>query len=212
VLRFRLITVGVIILIFFLIVSVSLLRRGGGGASICNAYNRKNLIRLHVIANSNSPADQALKLKVRDRILQVSESLLLKVEDPRQAEAILRNKLEQLAAAAQDELVQCRRPISVKVQLGEFMFPAKEYSFGTLEAGKYKGLRVVIGAGQGHNWWCVLYPPFCLLSPDAPAMQRFKNKHVKVEYKLALLERLVRSKGLTMNQFWKKWGQSFGML
>jgi stage II sporulation protein R len=211
-LRFRLITAGVIILIFCAVGSVSSLLRGRGNYGICNAYNRGNLIRLHVIANSDSPIDQALKLKVRDRILKASESLLLKVEDSRQAEAILRSKLEQLATVAQDELAQRQHPMSVKVQLGEFMFPAKEYSFGTLEAGRYKGLRVVIGAGQGHNWWCVLYPPFCLLSPDAPAMKKLKNRHVKIEYKLAILEKLVRSKGLTMNQFWKKWGRSFGML
>jgi stage II sporulation protein R len=207
VLRLRFITVGIIIFIFITVGSVSRLLCGRSAYGICNAYNRGNLIRLHVIANSDSVTDQALKLKVRDRILQVSESLLLKVEDPRQAENILRNKLEQLAAAAQAELERQQQPMAVKVQLGEFMFPAREYSFGTLEAGRYKGLRVIIGAGQGHNWWCVLYPPFCLLSPDAPVLQKIKNRQVKVKYKLAILEKLVRKKGLTMDQFWKKWGK-----
>jgi stage II sporulation protein R len=211
VLRVRLITVGVLVIIFLAIGSVASLLTGKGGFGICNAYNRKNLIRLHIIANSDSAVDQALKLKVRDRILRASESLLLKVENPRRAEAILRGHLEQLAAAARTELVAQHHPMAVKVQLGEFLFPAKEYPFGILGAGMYKGLRVVLGSGAGHNWWCVLYPPFCLLAPDAPTLPKNGNKPVKVHYKLALLEKLVRSKGLSMNQFWKQWGKSFGM-
>jgi stage II sporulation protein R len=212
VLRVRLITVGLLLLILVSAGLVADLLSGKGNSGICNAYNRANLIRLHVIANSDSSVDQALKLKVRDRILQVSESLLLNVEDPRQAEAILEERLGQLAAAARAELLEQQQPMAVKVRLGKFKFPAKQYSFGTLEAGRYKGLQVVIGAGKGHNWWCVLYPPFCLLSPDAATTKKLRDKRVKVEYKLAILEKLVRSKGLTMNRFWKKWGKSFGML
>jgi stage II sporulation protein R len=210
-LRIRLISIGLMIMVFIIVGVVSSLL-GWRDFNSCNAYNRGNLIRLHVIANSDAPIDQALKLKVRDRILKASEALLLKIENSRQAEAILRNQLDRLAAAAQAELVAEQRPMPVKVQLGEFLFPTKEYSFGTLTAGKYKGLRVVIGAGKGRNWWCVLYPPFCLLTPDAPTLQKLQDKQVKVIYKLALLEKLIHNKGLTMDRFWKRWGKSLGML
>jgi stage II sporulation protein R len=210
VLRYRLITVGVIISIFILIGAAT---AGFGGKQVrfCEAYNKNNLIRLHVIANSNSPDDQSLKLKVRDRILKTSESFLLNVENPRKAEAILRDKLDLLAEAAQEELGRYRVALPVQVQLAEFEFPEKAYSFGVLKAGKYKGLRVVIGAGKGHNWWCVLYPPLCLLAPDAPVLKDGKKNRVKAEYKLALLEKLVKKKGLTMNQFWKKWARTMGI-
>ncbi|HYH01564.1 MAG TPA: stage II sporulation protein R [Bacillota bacterium] len=210
-LRCRLITVGVIIVLFLAVGTVST-RFGTVKTQTCEAFNRSNLIRLHVIANSDSEEDQAVKLKVRDQILKVTEKFLLNVEDPRIAEQIIRSKLDSLAEAAQAELALQHQAKPVKVQLGEFDFPAKQYSFGVLQAGQYKGLRVVIGEGKGHNWWCVLYPPLCLLSPDAPALKKIKNNKVKVEYRLALLEKLVKSKGLTMNQFWKKWGKSFGML
>jgi stage II sporulation protein R len=210
-LRIRLISVGFLIIVLIIVGSVSSLLCKRGFSS-CNAYNRSNLIRLHVIANSDAPIDQTLKLKVRDRILKVCEALLLKVENPRRAETLLRSRLDRLAAAAQAELVAQQRPMPVKVQLGEFQFPTKHYSFGTLTAGKYKGLRVVIGSGKGCNWWCVLYPPFCLLAPDAPTLQKLPDKQVKVTYKLAFFEKLVHNKGLTMNRFWKNWGKSFGML
>jgi stage II sporulation protein R len=212
VLRLRLITVGVIIIIFFG-VGLLLNRLGRFNTGICTAYNRANLIRLHVVANSDSAADQTLKLKVRDRVLQVSEAFLLRAPDPEKAETLLRKNLPLLATAVRDELARQARPMPVKVQLGEFEFPTKAYPFGVLEAGRYKGLRVVLGAGLGHNWWCVMYPPLCLLSADPPPPGRkSKNKPVKVEYKLAILEKLVRNKGLTMNQFLRKWSESFGML
>jgi stage II sporulation protein R len=209
-LRYRLITVGIIIFLFILI-GAATAGFGGKKARVWEAYNKNNLIRLHVIANSNSPDDQSLKLKVRDRILKTSESFLLNVEDPKKAEELLRVKLDLLAEEAEAELRRYRVALPVKVQLAEFEFPEKAYSFGVLKAGKYKGLRVVIGEGKGCNWWCVLYPPLCLLSPDAPVLKKDKKNRVKAEYKLALLEKLVKKKGLTMNQFWKKWARTMGI-
>jgi stage II sporulation protein R len=208
--RCRLVTAGVIISIFILI-GVVTAGVGGKKAKNCEAYNKNNLIRLHVVANSDSPFDQSLKLKVRDRILKISAAFLFKVKDHEKAEALLRDRLDLLAGEAQDELRRRRVALPVKVQLADFQFPEKTYSFGILKAGKYKGLRVVIGAGKGHNWWCVLYPPLCLLSPDAPVIKNGKKTRVKAEYKLALLEKLVKKKGLTMDQFWKRWSKTIGI-
>jgi stage II sporulation protein R len=211
-LRYRILTSGLIIIVSIIV--------GGLGSvmaklesSIVDAYNRSNLIRLHVVANSDSPQDQAIKLRVRDRLIHVTEPLLLKVEDPALAETILAHHLSLLKETAQQELARNGQNIPVKVSLGKFNFPEKVYPFGVLPAGEYKGLRVILGKGVGKNWWCVLYPPLCLLDKDAPSFRKaLPVEHLKVEYHLAVLENLVHQKGLTMDVFWKGWGNFFGLI
>jgi stage II sporulation protein R len=182
-------------------------------SSLLEAYNRSNLIRLHVVANSDSAQDQAVKLRVRDRIIQVTEPLLVKVEDPALAETILMRNLELLKRTAQEELVRNGQSMPVAISLGEFSFPERIYPFGVLPAGEYKGLRIVLGKGEGKNWWCVLYPPLCLLDKDAPSFKGVVPAgQLKVEYHIAALEKLVQENGLTMDEFWKGWGKFFGMI
>lgn len=209
--RYRLLIVTFIITLFLTIGCL-----GSGLARmvepVIETYNRNNLIRLHVVADSNLPVDQELKLKVRDRIIQVTEPLLLKIQDPAVAEEILRSNLALLEKAARQVIAEQDRDLDVKVSLEQCDFPAKAYPFGLLPAGQYKGLKVVLGRGQGKNWWCVLYPPLCLLDPDAPTFKGEQSGPVKVEYKLAVLEELIKAKDLTLNSFWKGWGQFFGLL
>ncbi len=211
-LKYRLLTSGLIIILFTVV---------GGLSSamarltdpIVEAYNRSNLIRLHVIANSNSPQDQAIKLRVRDRIIHVTEPLLIKVEDPKQAEMILSSHLQLLKQTAQQELARNGQHLPVTVRLGKFDFPKRVYPFGVLPAGEYKGLRVILGKGAGKNWWCVLYPPLCLLEKDAPSFRKtLPDQNLKVEYHLAALEKLLHQKGLSMDAFWKGWGNYFGLM
>ena len=97
------------------------------------------VIRLHVIANSDSPEDQALKLEVRDQ-----------------------EHLPELAAAGQRVLEERGCDYAVRAELTETWFPTKEYEDFALPAGEYTALRVVIGEGAGQNWWCVAFPPLCL--------------------------------------------------
>lgn len=180
---------------------------------IIETYNHSNLIRLHVIANSDSQKDQAIKLRVRDRIIQVTEPLLIKVEDPKQAEKILSGHLPLLKQTAERELARNGQHFPVTVQLGKFDFPQRVYPFGVLPAGEYKGLRVTLGKGNGKNWWCVLYPPLCLLEKDAPSFRKsLPAEEYKVEYHWATLEKLLNRKGLSMDRFWKGWGTYFGLL
>ena len=120
--------------------------------------------------------------------------------------------MEQIQQVARAELRKNGRPMPVKVTLGKFEFPDVNYPFGLLPAGKYKGLRVVLGEGRGKNWWCVLYPPLCLLAPDAPGFRGTLTHPAKVEYRLAFLERMLHQKGLSMNQFWIGWSRFLGML
>ncbi|TCL66579.1 stage II sporulation protein R [Hydrogenispora ethanolica] len=209
--RQRVITVLVILIVFagigFMGSGIAWMRD-----TALDSYNQSNLIRLRVIANSDSPVDQTIKLKVRDRIIQVTEPLLLKVEDPAQAEKIILQNMERIRRTAAAELRRNGRPMPVQVSLGKFAFPNVNYPFGLLPAGEYKGLRVVLGEGKGKNWWCVLYPPLCLLAPDAPGFKGPVTQPTKVEYRLAILERMLHHKGLSMNHFWTGWSKFFGML
>lgn len=209
--RYRLLIAGIIMVLFGIIGCL-----GSGLARIVEpmieTYNRNNLIRLHVVADSNLPKDQELKLKVRDGIIQVTEPLLLKIQDPATAEEILKANLPLLEKTARKIIAEEGRDLDVKVSLEQCDFPAVAYPFGMLPAGEYKGLKVVLGRGQGKNWWCVLYPPLCLLDPDAPTFKGNQSGPVQVEYKLAVLEELVKKKELSLNDFWKGWGKFFGLL
>lgn len=120
------------------------------------------VIRLHVIANSDSAADQALKLAVRDRVLEQAETIYPAGADREQAEAVLRAHLPELAAAGQREADQWGYRGQVRASLTRCWFPTKTYDGFALPAGEYTALRVVIGSGQGQNWWCVAFPPLCL--------------------------------------------------
>ena len=120
------------------------------------------VIRLHVIANSDSGADQALKLAVRDRVLEAAEGLYPPDADLEQARAALEENLEALAAAGQAEVETRGYGYPVTARLERCWFPTKEYGDFALPAGTYEALRVVIGDGAGENWWCVAFPPLCL--------------------------------------------------
>lgn len=119
------------------------------------------VVRLHVLANSDSEEDQALKLKVRDRLLACAEPILAEASDRREAEALLRDHLPELERVAAREIQAGGCDYAVAVKLEDTMFPTREYEGFTLPAGKYLALRVVIGAGEGRNWWCVVFPPLC---------------------------------------------------
>ena len=118
----------------------------------------EKLVRLHVVANSDSPSDQAIKLRVRDAVLAAAEPVLGSADDPEQA---LAAELPALECAAAEMLRALGREESVSVTLQNERFPTRDYETFSLPAGVYRTLRVTIGAGEGHNWWCVLYPGLC---------------------------------------------------
>ena len=130
------------------------------GAAALRTQERlsEKVIRLHVLANSDSPADQALKLRVRDRLLLDAAPLLQQARDRREMEALLRDHLPELAAAARDTLGDS---YPVTLELREAEFPTRRYDTFALPAGRYLALRAVIGDGAGRNWWCVVFPPLC---------------------------------------------------
>lgn len=126
------------------------------------------VLRLHVLANSDSEQDQALKLKVRDRILTESAGMLDNITNKSQAEASVKTKLPQLKIAAEDEVKKQGYDYPINVELTNMYFTTREYDTVTLPAGQYDALRITIGEGKGHNWWCVIFPPMCLPAAEKP--------------------------------------------
>ncbi len=118
----------------------------------------EGMIRLHVVANSDSPADQSLKLKVRDQILAVAETLYQEGLSPEETRELFQAHLPELTQAGQ----AVAGDYVVEAQLADLWFPTKEYQDFSLPAGNYAALQVNIGQGEGENWWCVAYPPLCL--------------------------------------------------
>ena len=122
-----------------------------------------SVFRLHVIANSDSDEDQALKLKVRDSLLEYMNSLCSSTSSKEEAMRIANENIDDFTKIAQDVIYQNGYNYSVDVSVGSCDFPTKEYGDVSLPAGTYDALRVKIGSASGHNWWCVMFPPLCFV-------------------------------------------------
>lgn len=121
-----------------------------------------SVIRFHVIANSDSQEDQALKLRVRDEVLAQAERFYPEHATLTEARSALEEHLDDLAQAGQAVVNETGYDYQVTAELTNCWFPTKEYEGFALPAGNYNALRIVIGEGKGQNWWCVAFPPLCL--------------------------------------------------
>lgn len=119
------------------------------------------VVRLHILANSDTEEDQSLKLQVRDAVLDRAEELLRDTADRASAETALRAALPELTTLAQETVAEKGYDYGVTAELRDTSFPTREYDGFTLPAGEYLALRIIIGGGEGHNWWCVVFPPLC---------------------------------------------------
>lgn len=137
----------------------------GTWAGAASSRVSEGLVRLHVIAASDDATEQAIKLDVRDAVLSYLEPKLDSAADIAGAEALIEANLEGVAAAA-ESAAQGRE---VNVTLGEEYYPTREYDTFSLPAGRYQSLRVTLGEGAGHNWWCVVFPPLCLTAAESEA-------------------------------------------
>ncbi|MEE0858427.1 MAG: stage II sporulation protein R [Acutalibacteraceae bacterium] len=121
-----------------------------------------NLLRLHILANSDSEEDQQLKLKVRDYILQEAGDMFKQADNKIEAVHITKTNLDRIIDKAQKYVNELGYSYEVKGEIKEDMyFNTREYDDFTLPAGRYDALRITIGEGKGHNWWCVMFPPMC---------------------------------------------------
>ena len=125
------------------------------------------VVRLHVLANSDTEEDQALKLKVRDGVLEAAAPLVEGCTTQAQAVEALTAHLSELEAAALAVMESEGYDYPVTVLLGEEDYPTRAYESCAFPAGTYVSLRVLIGEGEGQNWWCCLFPPLCLSAATA---------------------------------------------
>ena len=127
------------------------------------APNPREALRLRVIANSNSASDQTLKLQVRNAIVSKVGQFLTGAKTPAQAKAILTQETPVLQKVAMDVVREHGVKYPVQTEFAKVAFPTKVYGTQVYPAGDYEALRIVLGAGKGENWWCVIYPPLCFI-------------------------------------------------
>lgn len=166
------ITVGIVVAILF---------------SICSFAKtseeiRSDVLRLHVIANSDTSVDQNLKLRLRDYILQEGKDIFNGSVNVENAVEKIEPALPELEKSAKAFVNQAGFDYDVKISLSNEYFTTRTYETVTLPAGKYLALRVVIGSGEGHNWWCVMFPPMCV--PAADKKDEIENVFSEKEIKL----------------------------
>lgn len=166
------VTVGIVVAILF---------------SICSFAKtseeiRSDVLRLHVIANSDTSVDQNLKLRLRDYILQEGKDIFNGSVNVENAVEKIEPVLPELEKSAKAFVNQAGFDYDVKISLSNEYFTTRTYETVTLPAGKYLALRVVIGSGEGHNWWCVMFPPMCV--PAADKKDEIENVFSVKEIKL----------------------------
>ena len=135
--------------------------------SVCQLHGtcesvREDVVRLHILANSDSAEDQALKLKVRDAILAAAADWQEIAATPEEALALAEKRLPALQAVAEQTVAAEGYDYPVKAQVCRMYFTTRQYDTVTLPAGMYDAVRLSIGEAEGQNWWCVMYPPLCV--------------------------------------------------
>jgi stage II sporulation protein R len=146
----------------------------------------EEVLRLHIIANSDDTADQQVKLKVREAILPLIREAG-GAEDERDAESVLGGLLPGIEKQAEAALAACGMPYGAHASLGTYPFPAKSYGTVLYPAGDYRALKVVLGEGKGENWWCVIFPPLCIFDAGGAPISMDAGE-TQVEYRSLLAE------------------------
>ena len=137
---------------------------------------RTNVLRLHILANSDSEADQALKLIIRDKLLTEGADVFDGSVTADNAADKIAEASERLKAVAEQTAKENGFDYEVKIEVTEEYFDTRSYENVTLPAGRYKAVKVIIGEGAGKNWWCVMFPPLCL-----PAAEENDERDVKID-------------------------------
>lgn len=162
----------------------------GANSSSSNIENesyKDKLIRFHVLANSDSPKDQELKLKVRDKVIDFMGEKFADSESIEQTRIIVNENMENMKEIALKEIKENGKNYSVEIKLEPHEFPAKSYGEFTLPAGEYEAVRILIGEAKGENWWCVMFPPLCFVDArngvtDSKTDENMKKHLTQEEY------------------------------
>lgn len=150
-------------IILFCGISGCLIRSNAKNKAALQEGIAEDIIRFHVIANSDSPKDQALKLELKDELVNYLSPLLSNSASIKESRSIITKQLPYLKSLAEDYIIQHDYDYSVTVALTECYFPMKVYGAFTFPPGNYEALRVQIGEAKGKNWWCVMFPPLCFV-------------------------------------------------
>ncbi len=143
-------------------------------------------IRLRVIPNSNEEEDQALKIEVRNQVQKEIARLLKNVTSVEEARTILKDNLHDFEVIVEDTIQEQKVQETFHLNYGMNYFPQKVYKGVTYEEGYYESLVITLGRGEGDNWWCVLFPPLCLLEAEET------SETTETEYKFFVKELLDR--------------------
>lgn len=172
-------------LVLTVLLTAVLWHREQVSAAVC-----ADTLRLHILANSDTVEDQLLKLKVRDAVLQEMPDILAEAENKADAVAAVRTAQRRLQKTAEDALRREGSGQTVAVRLEQAEFAAKDYGSFRLPGGTYTALRIELGAAEGHNWFCVLYPELCIGSSEAEYEDDAENALVfgGYEVRFALLD------------------------
>lgn len=155
----------------------------------------KSVLRLHVVANSDNTEDQLLKLAVKDDIVNLMKKEFQKTSDVNMAKSQAIKLIPIIEKTAREEIRSQGYDYPVKVSVGEYAFPTKSYGNFVLPQGDYQAVKVIIGEGEGRNWWCVLFPPLCLVSSSDQGLCLDNPQEARVTLKcLELLPKGARLK------------------
>ena len=193
-----------ILLIFLLFLYVFISAQSYVNAVSENISNA--VFRLHVLANSDSEEEQSLKIKVRDELLKYMNSISSNCTTKEEAISVAESHKEEFQKIAENTIKENGYDYSVKINIGNFYFPTKNYGDISLPAGLYDALRVEIGEAKGQNWWCVMFPSLCFIDVssgvvDDEAKEELENnlddesyeiisdtKHSEIKFKFKLIE------------------------
>jgi stage II sporulation protein R len=138
---------------------------------------KDSLIRFHVIANSDSEEDQNLKLKVKNKVIDYLYPYLNDSQSLDESRQIIKNRMQEVKKLAEEVIKDNNYEYNIKVELSRENFPDKSYGNITLPQGNYEAFRIIIGGGQGRNWWCVMFPPLCFVDESKAEVEYDKTEN-----------------------------------
>ena len=174
------------------------------------SFIRENTLRLHILANSDSPADQALKLKIRDAVLSCSGELFSGCDTRQKMISAAQEQLPKIQQVAEKTALHNGYELPVTVSVTDMFFETRRYDHVILPAGTYTAVRIELGAAAGKNWWCVLYPPLCV----SAAQTGFTEEEAQISDSLIQQDALPRYRArLAVVEWWEtlcRWAKEKG--
>lgn len=164
------------ILLIILLLAVFLILNLVSYTNYVFAGLQDNIFRLHILANSDSEEDQALKLAVRDSVIDYMKEINSGSKTKEETIKVVNENLEEIKEIAENKIRELGFDYEVNLEIGNFNFPTKYYGNISLPAGNYDALKINIGEAQGQNWWCSLFPPLCFIDISSGYLEEDDQK------------------------------------